>query len=426
MNAEPRVAASRAADTPDADRANEPLVPPAPPGRLRSTRSWARATTVGLAAAAALAAVNAAATIATAGAQWQAQASVAAPPGLPAMRLVDGSLGVGELVTYIATAVAFLVWLRRSVSNALDMGVATSGYTPGEAVFTWFIPIVNLVSPYRLITELHRDLATPSSGRSGAWLIRAWWAAWLAAAAIGAVGIVLAGSTATLGVPILYLGSAVGAIATFTAAVLAISMVREIQRLGDTRVTRQTVDTGQSGRVVVVALGFTMGIAVPLLAFLGFTVAGRPADPTWATFASTAGGFSVSFPRTPTESPTTVSTAAGTVVQHTFGSRLDAGATFAVFYVDFPTGSLSSVDPQTVLGRLGAVPSPNVLLSRDVVTRGLLPGVAERIRMSGGSIADVRYFLDGDRLYGLEVDSSASRAPTDEISRFFASFNVNP
>lgn len=385
--------------------------------------------------AAAVEAVDAAMAIVAAGMQWRADASILSDPALQAMLLTSSALASAGLIVYVVTAIVFLVWLRRSVSNARALGVVTGDYTPNWAVFAWMVPIANLVAPYRLIRDLHNDLAAPASDRPGIRLIRAWWTAWLVGDIIGVVDFAILGSAPTLGAPMVHVGTALGQIALFAAAILAAGVVRRVERGAGSRVARRGHEgpdldvpaaLGGGRRVVALPLGFAAAGALVLVVLLGSTVAGRPADPDWATFASPDGGFAAAFPRPPIDNPTTEATSVGTVVQHRFGSRLDAYQTFVVTYIDFPAGSISKADPKAVLARMATVSAPSVLLASSPIAQGAVPGVSVRIGMSGGAIADVRYYILGDRVYGLEVDSAASHVSANGISRFLDSFTVNP
>ncbi len=96
-------------------------------------------------------------------------------------------LGVGlmQVAVYVATIVAFLMWLYRSYENLPSFGVRTSDiqYASGWAVGSFFVPFVNLVVPYRAVKELwtrsvpkalemFSDPAAPA-------FFPLWWAAWL-------------------------------------------------------------------------------------------------------------------------------------------------------------------------------------------------------------------------------------------------------
>jgi len=84
--------------------------------------------------------------------------------------------GVVPLLLLVATAVVFLRWFRRIRLNAEAVAPGTHKYTPGFAVGGWFIPLAMWWIPRRVALDIWRA----SGPADGAWLIEAWWAAWLA------------------------------------------------------------------------------------------------------------------------------------------------------------------------------------------------------------------------------------------------------
>lgn len=96
-------------------------------------------------------------------------------------------LGVGalQLVVFIATVVAFCLWLYRAYENLPAFGHARSEikYSSGWAVGSFFVPIVLLVVPYRAMKELWVK-SVPNIGKMFADLsppaiFPLWWAVWL-------------------------------------------------------------------------------------------------------------------------------------------------------------------------------------------------------------------------------------------------------
>jgi hypothetical protein len=73
------------------------------------------------------------------------------------------------------TAVVFLPWLSRTVSNVPVLGGGTPSVTPLWAIGWWFIPIANLVKPYQIVRDLHDRMASPTSSAGGGWILMAWW-----------------------------------------------------------------------------------------------------------------------------------------------------------------------------------------------------------------------------------------------------------
>jgi hypothetical protein len=88
----------------------------------------------------------------------------------------------------IAGIVAYCFWVHRVASNVLAFGLP--GESPGMAVGSFFIPIINLWRPYRVIADtwIASDPAAVPGAGSDAWTQRtqsappyflAWWILWL-------------------------------------------------------------------------------------------------------------------------------------------------------------------------------------------------------------------------------------------------------
>jgi hypothetical protein len=89
-----------------------------------------------------------------------------------------------SVVLWLASAVAFLVWLHRASSNLRAFRSEPAlEFTPGQAVGSFFIPFVNLFRPYAVLREVWRasDASVAAESYSsvavsrGSWLVVAWW-----------------------------------------------------------------------------------------------------------------------------------------------------------------------------------------------------------------------------------------------------------
>ncbi|WP_437481608.1 DUF4328 domain-containing protein [Sorangium sp. So ce1014] len=69
--------------------------------------------------------------------------------------------GLLELGLGLLAGALFLCWLARAVALAFVLDpVRGFHWTPAESVLVFFIPVVNLVQPYRVLRDLHDGLAT--------------------------------------------------------------------------------------------------------------------------------------------------------------------------------------------------------------------------------------------------------------------------
>jgi hypothetical protein len=88
----------------------------------------------------------------------------------------------------IGGVIAFLMWTHRVVSNARAFGTHLMTTTPGRAVGFWFVPFLNLVHGYRVVSETWQASDPESVREDGASLgssttpgiVLHWWLAYLA------------------------------------------------------------------------------------------------------------------------------------------------------------------------------------------------------------------------------------------------------
>src|SRR5438093_12382214 len=57
-------------------------------------------------------------------------------------------------LAFIPGAFGFLTWLQRAYRNLPALHATELRYTPGWAVGSWFIPLVNLFAPHQVVSEL--------------------------------------------------------------------------------------------------------------------------------------------------------------------------------------------------------------------------------------------------------------------------------
>ena len=100
-------------------------------------------------------------------------------------------IGFTQLGVFVATAVLFLVWVHRVVSNASTF--RRLPMTPGWAVGSYFVPIVNFWKPLTAMREAWWAGAPERSGpgarisRGTPAVLGCWWASWLVSCVLGQV-----------------------------------------------------------------------------------------------------------------------------------------------------------------------------------------------------------------------------------------------
>jgi Domain of unknown function (DUF4328) len=132
------------------------------------------------------------------------------------------------LLAYVACAIAVPMWCFRATGNLGSLSDRFQRFTPGWAAGWWFVPVANLVQPYRVL----REIWTGSRPNSEPWSILKWgWAAYL-------IGDLLGNFYITLDDPVSSFNTtetvrAAGLIFRVLGALLAFEFVR---RVGDWQV----------------------------------------------------------------------------------------------------------------------------------------------------------------------------------------------
>jgi hypothetical protein len=138
------------------------------------------------------------------------------------------------VAVYLATVVAFLMWLHRARKNLEPLGALGAQYSSGWAIGAWFLPILNLFRPYQIAQEIYRGSGLNHT--SSAWhagpgsaLIGWWWTAWIISGIIDNVSFSLSRKTQEVPALISATSSAmVASVAGIVAALLCIGVVQQI------------------------------------------------------------------------------------------------------------------------------------------------------------------------------------------------------
>jgi heme/copper-type cytochrome/quinol oxidase subunit 2 len=104
------------------------------------------------------------------------------PSGFLALMLT-AVLGLATIAVYIATVIAFLMWLYRASNNIAAFGQRTM-HSSGWAVGSFFVPIMNLFVPYQATKDIWTKSAPEASSfsfsTSPPGFFAAWWGFWIA------------------------------------------------------------------------------------------------------------------------------------------------------------------------------------------------------------------------------------------------------
>ncbi|TWT98108.1 hypothetical protein Pla108_22650 [Botrimarina colliarenosi] len=85
---------------------------------------------------------------------------------------------IAGIASFIFTATVYSKWKYRSYRNLEALGVSDLRYTPAWAVGSYFVPILNLVRPFRAMNDIWNGTLNQPLPRNAP-LVSWWWAAWL-------------------------------------------------------------------------------------------------------------------------------------------------------------------------------------------------------------------------------------------------------
>lgn len=108
------------------------------------------------------------------------EAPQAAPwPG--AYRLFRSGAVMTRLWVFTTTLVLWLVWNHRVVANLAQLQAQRPRYRAARAVWSWFVPVLNLLWPFQVLQQVWLHSAA-AAGRPDAdqRLLNAWWLVWIA------------------------------------------------------------------------------------------------------------------------------------------------------------------------------------------------------------------------------------------------------
>lgn len=120
----------------------------------------------------------------------------AQPTELAAIDLLSIVIRFSLIGVSLLTAVFFLAWVYRAHKNLRALGASDLKYSPGWAIGGFFVPLLNLVRPYQVVTEIWNSSASQRRDSfGGTWkdeesslFIGLWWGVWLIARSFDSLG----------------------------------------------------------------------------------------------------------------------------------------------------------------------------------------------------------------------------------------------
>jgi len=89
--------------------------------------------------------------------------------------------GYAQMITFLAAGVVYLVWFMRARVNAEVFDPFGHSKKRIWAGWCWFVPIVNMWFPRRIMLDIW-DASSPVGSRRSHWLVNVWWTVWIVSA----------------------------------------------------------------------------------------------------------------------------------------------------------------------------------------------------------------------------------------------------
>jgi Domain of unknown function (DUF4328) len=151
----------------------------------------------------------------------------------------QAAVGLLQIVVFVGTVVAFLVWFSRAYRNLPSLGAQSLRFGQGWAIGYWFVPVICLYRPKQIANDIWRA-SDPSSpvDQGDSWknknaspLLDCWWLLWVVIGLVGnyAARTYFAGESADEQITATT-ADAVASALDIPTALLAILVVRSITR----------------------------------------------------------------------------------------------------------------------------------------------------------------------------------------------------
>lgn len=112
-------------------------------------------------------------------------------------------IGLSYQIVSIVLIISFLMWIYRAHSNLMALGAGGLKYSPGWAVGWYFVPFMNLVRPYKVMSELWRASDPSIDSREvlswkNQWedpLVLLWWISFMGGNVLGKISESMSGDS---------------------------------------------------------------------------------------------------------------------------------------------------------------------------------------------------------------------------------------
>jgi Domain of unknown function (DUF4328) len=91
----------------------------------------------------------------------------------------QGTIGLVQLVLVIAAAVVFIRWMHAAYRNIYLVAPGERRYSPGWAIGSWFVPIMNLFRPKQMVNDIWRAGGRDAADAQPGALMLGWWLLWV-------------------------------------------------------------------------------------------------------------------------------------------------------------------------------------------------------------------------------------------------------
>ena len=110
-------------------------------------------------------------------------------PELSPLTWVYGIASLASIAAFLASAIAICMWIYRAHSSLREAGREDLEFSPGWAVGWYFIPLANLVMPFKAMRELWNEshLSADSYGGEAPGNLGMWWGTWIISGILGNV-----------------------------------------------------------------------------------------------------------------------------------------------------------------------------------------------------------------------------------------------